>query len=129
MKMKKIVLLYNFTEDELAKVRRALLPLKFSVKSIGPESFALPVGYLAGLTDEGSPVEEKTESFGKLLVMGGFLNSDIDRLLAAMRKTGFSREVLKAVITPTNASWSGWQLYSEIRREHEVMTGKRPGSD
>ena len=127
--MKKTVLLYNFSEDELPKVRRVLLPLKFTVKNVEPESADLPVGYLAGLTDEGLPVEEKAEKAGKLLVMGGFLNSDIDKLLAAMRKTGFSKDVLKAVITPTNASWSGAQLYSEILREHEVMTGKKPGKE
>ncbi len=119
--MKKTVLLYNFEETELAKARRALLPLKFAVKAVKKEEYHLSVGYLTGLTDEQDKKEGDIEEFGRLVVMGGFLSSEIDKLLAALRKAGFGRDVLKAVITPTNASWSGKELYEEIHKEHKLM--------
>ncbi len=119
--MKKTVLLYNFDETELAKARRALLPLKFAVRAVKEEEYHLSVGYLTGLTDECEEKENSSGKFGRLVVMGGFLSPDIDKLLAALRKAGFGRDVLKAVITPTNASWSGRELYEEIYKEHKLM--------
>ena len=84
----------------------------------------LSVGYLAGLTDSEEKRDYSGDSFGKMLVMGGFLGSDIDKLLAAMRKAGFGRDVLKAVITPTNSEWCGGELYSEIYKDHIQMSKK-----
>ena len=119
--MKKTVLLYNFDEEELPKVKRALLPLKFFIRTVKEEEYDLSVGFLAGLSDDGTSKKKAESDFGKLVVMGGFLNSDLDKLLAAMRKAGFSRDVLKAVITPTNDVWSGPQLYAEICKAHKLM--------
>lgn len=122
--MKKTVLLYNFTEDELPKVKRALLPLKFSLHVVNDEEKDFSVGYLAGFSDDGGKKEKPDSNMGKLVVMGGFLGSDLDKLLAAMRKAGFSKDVLKAMITPSNMNWSGPQLYAEILEEHMMMHGK-----
>ncbi len=123
--MKKTVLLYNFTEKELVTAKGALLPLKYFIHVVQDEEKDCSVGYLAGFSDDGEKRETADSSMGKLLVMGGFGNSDLDRLLAAMRKTGFSRNVLKAVITPSNMNWSGPQLYAEILKEHKMMHGKK----
>ena len=122
--MKKTVLLYNFDAAEQAAAKRALLPLHFSVRVISGEEMLLPVGYLASLTDDDTKRDYSTDTFGMLVVMGGFLGSDVDKLLSAMRKAGFGRDVLKAVITPTNAVWCGGELYAEILREHEQMRKK-----
>ncbi len=122
--MKKTVLLYNFDSEEQAKAKRTLLPLHFAVKNVENEEMLLSVGYLAGLTDSEEKRDYSGDSFGKMLVMGGFLGSDIDKLLAAMRKAGFGRDVLKAVITPTNSAWCGGELYSEIYKDHIQMSKK-----
>ena len=123
--MKKTVLLYNFKEKELVITKGALLPLKYFIHVVKNEETDYSVGYLAGFSDDNEKKERPAEDMGKLLVMGGFGNSDLDRLLAAMRKTGFSRNVLKAVITASNVSWSGPQLYAEILKEHKQMHGKK----
>lgn len=122
--MKKTVLLYNFDNAEMPAVKKALLPLHYYIRRIDSEDMNKPVGYLAGLSDDAIDREYSGEPFGKLVVMGGFLSSDIDKLILAMRKAGFGRDVLKAVITPTNAQWSGGELYSEIHKEHEQLRKK-----
>ncbi len=122
--MKKTVLLYNFEDNEKAAAKRALLPLHTAVKEVTDEEMYLPVGFLAGMIKDNDKRDFHAEKSGRLVVMGGFSGSDIDRLLAAMRKAGFGRDVLKAVITPTNAVWCGPELYSEIYKEHRQMGGK-----
>ena len=96
--MKKTVLLYNFAPDEQAAAKRALLPLHFAVRVISEDEMPMSVGYLAGLTEDSGKREYEGGRFGMLVVMGGFLGSDVDKLLSAMRKAGFGRDVLKAVI-------------------------------
>ena len=122
--MKKTVLLYNFDDKELPILKRAIMPLHFGIKVIVGDDIYLPVGYLAGITDNHDKREFNGEMSGKLVVMGGFGNSDIDRLILAMRKAGFGREVLKAVITPTNAQWCGVELYNEVNEEQEMLRKK-----
>ena len=47
--MKETVLLYNFNDkDRLMKIRQALLPLGFRVKTVGREDYGKPLGTLAG---------------------------------------------------------------------------------
>ncbi len=122
--MKKTVLLYNFDDKELPILKRAIMPLHFGIKVIVGDDIYLPVGYLAGMTDNPEKREYTGEIPGKLVVMGGFANSDIDKLILAMRRVGFGREVLKAVITPTNAQWCGAELYNEVNKEHEMLRKK-----
>ena len=76
--MKKTVLLYNFSEEELPRVKKALLPLKFSLHTVQEEEMDQPVGFLAGLSDDGEKRERPQGNMGKLVVMGGFLGSDLD---------------------------------------------------
>lgn len=63
--------------------------------------------------------------FDEMMVMKGFSNSRLDQFLKGMRKAGIERVDYKAVLTPTNCRWNSWQLYQEIRKEHEAMTGQR----
>jgi len=123
--MKKTVLLYNFDKEERSRARTALLPLHFTLKAVEGDEMLIPVGCLAGLAEDGEKRPCAEKPFGRLLVMGGFDGNDIDRLLGAMKKAGFGRDVIKAVITPTNAIWCGQELYDEVYREHMQLRGKR----
>lgn len=121
--MKKTILLYHFDSEEEKAAKTKLLPLKFSVRTVSAEEYGIPVGILCG-ADEGQDVHhtEPVPEFGKIVVMCGVIGDDVDKILAALRKAGFGREVLKAVLTPTNRTWSGAELYSEIYKEHLMMT-------
>ena len=128
------------------------MPLGFRLRAVRKEEYGLPVGVLAGVkgleeesakeaeqalkTDEkemeGKRVREnlEAESFRKMdfqdemAIMAGFTSAQIDAFIYALRKKGIGRIDYKAVLTPYNMKWDSVQLYEEIKKEHEAMTGK-----
>lgn len=58
-----------------------------------------------------------------MLVMCGFSGDGIDIVLGALRQAGVGAVPIKAVITPTNALWSGKRLFDELCEEHRAMSG------
>ena len=93
----------------------------------------------ANMPDEGSASDGNETSDGEnapratalprideeMLVMSNFSNSRLNELLAQMRKAGAPRIALKAMVTPTNCRWSFYDLYKEIREEHEALNQPR----
>ena len=61
----------------------------------------------------------------ELLPLPGFTSRRIDALIAGLKKNGAGRVDLKAVLTPTNAGWNSLELYEEIKKEHEKMSGNQ----
>ncbi len=70
----------------------------------------------AGEVPAVSPVPEP------MLVFCYFTNAQLDRMLSALRRFEVPRTVLKAVLTPDNASWSLSELYEELCRERQAMS-------
>lgn len=124
--MREIVLAYNFSDERLSKLKRALLPLKFRIKTVSPEEFQKPVGTLAGFKEvELDPDDDCSDGFDEeMLIMGGLTNGRIDALLSALYKRGVGRIDLKAVLTPSNICWSSNHIYKEVKADHERMKGK-----
>lgn len=124
-RMKEIVLLYGFKDQErLKKVKRALLPLGLRMRTVGPEEYFQPVGYLAGVK-EVPPAENDrpgTEFDCEMMVMAGLASAQVDAVIHALYRSGVGRIDYKAVLTSVNQFWDGEKLYEEIAREHEVMT-------
>lgn len=121
--MRETVLLYNFDGDRLPKVKRALLPLKFFIKTVSKEDFSQPIGVLAGIKGI-EPVEGKYDGDGfddEMIVMGGFTSAKIDALVRALNKNGIGKIDLKAVITPTNVNWNSVELYKAVKADHDEM--------
>lgn len=121
--MRETVLLYNFDGDRLPKVKRALMPLKFFLKTVSKEDFSQPIGVLAGIKGI-EPIEEKYDGDGfddEMIVMGGFTSAKIDALVRALNKNGVGKIALKAVITPTNVNWNSVELYKAVKADHDEM--------
>lgn len=121
--MRETVLLYNFDSERQPKVKRALLPLKFFLKTVSKEDFSQPIGVLAGIKGI-EPVEEKYDGDGfddEMIVMGGFTSAKIDALVRALNKNGIGKIALKAVITPTNVNWNSVELYKAVKADHDEM--------
>lgn len=117
-----MILLYNFTPERMRLVRRAAEPLGCTVRGIPQKDFTLSVGFLTGLTQQ-SDRKPTAESFNQeMLVISGLSGEGIDIFLAALKKCGAGYIPIKAVVTETNASWSGYELYHEIKKEHEAMS-------
>lgn len=71
-----------------------------------------------------APVEQPSASATvaePMLIFCSLTNAQLDRILAALRKAEAPRTLLKAVLTPTNASWTLAALYGELCRERESM--------
>lgn len=57
----------------------------------------------------------------ELLFLCGFDQNLLNRLLTAIRKSRLQKVELKAMLTPTNITWSGAKLLREISAEHVYM--------
>ena len=127
--MNKMILAYNFTPERLAAHKLLCMMLRVQLKPVERTQLLQPVGSLAGVPGVAPVPEEYTgaEATQELLLMCGFQRSDLDRLLAGIRKSKLQSVKLKAMLTPTNAQWSGLELLRELEQEHEYMTGKNKG--
>lgn len=122
--MKETVLLFNAPDkDTLLKIEMALFPLRLRLKKIKPEDYNQSLGFLAGIKDaafaEGRYDGEELP--GTLFVFCFFSDSRLEQALAALRKCGAGPFPYKAILTPTNSSWTAPECFAEIRREHEAM--------
>ena len=119
--MKKTVLLFNFDENRLPLVKRAVMPLKTGIKVVEKKDFNQVLGYLAGIQGFQAIEGEVTATFeDEMLIMAGFTRNDVDELLRSLRKHNV-RIDLKAIMTPTNSLWNCVQIHDAVKADHEEM--------
>ena len=131
MSVKKEMVLYYCPEKDsqkgndsrIARLKAVLVRMGIRIKNITPDQTGQTIGYLAGI--EG--FEEQTSAEypmveEEILVMKNFSSRKIDELLMNLRRSGISKIALKAVITDTNSKWSFYELYQELKKEHETMS-------
>lgn len=132
--MSEIILLFNFRDrDRKKRLMRTLLPLRIRVKEIPKEDYGKVLGHLAGIKDflpEGEESFLKAEQAsmeelsGEMLVMAGVSEKRIDQILKAIHKSGLQIPY-KAVLTSVNQNWNVWELFREIKKEHETMVERK----
>ncbi len=122
--MKKQVLTYNIESEKISALRQELKGLGCAVREVSPKEYGVLLGALAGL--DGYVYKKNAKPEGNVgsgfAVICGFSGVGIDAVLAAFRRSKLGGEVLKAVLTDTNARWNSVELYNEVKREHEYMT-------
>lgn len=122
--MKETILLFNPTEKaDLLKIEMALFPLRIRLKKIGKEDYSQPLGVLAGMKDI-APCEEQydgPELPGTMFVFCFLSDSRLNQVLAALRRCGAGPFPYKAILTPTNSTWTAPDCFDEIRKEHEAL--------
>lgn len=120
--MREMILAFGFTEEaRLHALRRALAPLKVMVKTVPVTDYLQPAGRLAGdKTLPEGPSYDGPELEQPLLLLSGITGPRMNQLLTAMSKSGVSVDH-KAVLTPTNRTWTIPLLYAEISEEHRRM--------
>lgn len=128
--MKKTILLYNFNDEDFRTLKLTFLPLKFSAVKVSIDEYNQPVGFLAGDKDILRADDQYSgEQFdGRLIVICGALDGDLDKILTVLRKNQSAKGAIKAVLTSVNRNWSGQKLYEEVKAEHQLMTKKRKTS-
>ena len=129
--MKETVLYYSPEKSEKVRLLKGVLVrMGIRIKNIGPEQVMQKVGYLTGrkeyeetLPEDGKEIPVIPE---EMLVLYGFTNRRLDEFLSQLRRAKVPPVALKAVVTESNADWSFYELYQEIRAEHEKMTAEKP---
>ncbi|SET73781.1 protein of unknown function [Lacrimispora sphenoides] len=128
---KEMVLYYQPEKDrqsgndtKAAKLKAVLVRMGIRIKNISPEQVNQTVGYLAGFDGfEEKEQENCPDVEEEILVMKNFSNRRIDELLLNLRRAGVPKIHLKAVITDTNCKWKFYDLYLELKKEHDTMSG------
>lgn len=128
---KEMVLYYQPEKDrqsgndtKAAKLKAVLVRMGIRIKNITPEQVNQTVGYLAGFDGfEEKEQENCPDVDEEILVMKNFSNRRIDELLLNLRRAGVPKIDLKAVITDTNCKWKFYDLYLELKKEHDTMSG------
>lgn len=123
--MKATILLINFKDQQkLRKLKMALLPFKIRLKTVEPQDYCQPVGYLAGIKEISRAEipaalipQEQMEK--EMLVIAGITGNLFDQILFTLRKAGTPVDY-KAVLTEHNRNWNCLQLYKELEKEHRL---------
>ena len=138
--MKETVLYYTPQPTKQSRTLKGILVrMGIRIRNISPQQVNQTVGMLAGVPG----FEEKTDATAdalsgadpaadtvkasssqsipeEVLVLHQFSEQRLDALLLALRKANV-RIALKAIVTEQNCGWTFYQLYEEIRQEHEKM--------
>ena len=138
--MDKKVLFFGFTDSEMKTLRAVLSPLGAELDNILQEEWDKSIGALLGLLGCGFgrcllgnlrpgllihvlfllPVNKKWVD--RITIRYPlFYQDSMSLLLFQMKNAGFGTDVLKAVATPANISWTPGQLYRELSAEHAHM--------
>ena len=122
--MKETILLFHVPDKEkLLKIEMALFPLHIRIKRISRDDYNQPLGFLAGIKDA-EPAQGRYEGpeLPAPMFLFCFLSENrLNQVLAALRRSGAGPFPDKAVLTPTNSSWTAPDCFQEIRREHEAL--------
>lgn len=115
-----LLLMYNLNGDKGSRLRLLCMQLHIRIRNVSTEEFGQPVGALAGLC---SPLPDAvSKGFDdEMLVLVNFDGNLLNRFLQQIRAARIPPVALKAVLTPSNMTWSSDRLHAEIRSEHEAM--------
>lgn len=117
--MSPTVLCYALSDARFAAIAALCRAQGCTPRRVAETEYARPLGALLGFpagsrSGSGAVLEE-------MLVLCGFSPDALDEFLAAFAAQGVPRVALKAVLTPSNAGWSGGELYTELLRERQAM--------
>lgn len=116
--------LYNLDNPRGAKMRRACLPQGVRSHLVPPQAHTLTLEELVAGAEP--PADGEAGFSDELLLLVGFSSAQMDALFQAFRRSRIPSVALKAVLTPTNRSWTSTQLYRELLQEHQaVQQGRR----
>lgn len=122
------VLCCNLNGTKAAKIKMSAVKLGLRIHTVSPDEFTLPLGHLVGLPAYADAEPLEGESFTQeMLIFHNFTEPQLDAFLAEIRRAGGVR--LKAVVTPTNASWCISALYRELEAERAAIQQQRQAHD
>lgn len=118
---KSLIIGYMISDDNIKNLKTIASLSGSEIKFTGMESAADKVGYLAGFSgfEKSDAVVENPPS-DEVLILSGFNNKSMDRLLTLLRKYNTAIP-LKCIVTQHNQSWELYKLIDELKKEHAQM--------
>lgn len=120
--MQTTIYLYHIEDRKIIQnIQFIAVRLGAKVKSISEEMVNQKVGYIAqmdGFTQE-TPTKTVAIPEEPVMLLKGFSSQKIDQLLALFRTAGIPRIALKAMLTENNQNWYFYELYEELKHEHD----------
>ena len=117
--MGKKILLYGYGPEQ-DRMLALLARLKIEARVISAEERDSTIGELCDSEKEPVPGEAEPAEL-PLMIFSDFTREELDEVLTASKKEGITVKSLKAMVTPTNRSWTIRALSEEIAEEHRVM--------
>lgn len=117
--MSPTVLCYALSDARFAAISALCRTQGCFPRRVAETEYARPVGALLGF-----PAGERSGSgavLEEMLVLCGFTPDRLDNFLAAFADSGVPSVALKAVLTPSNATWTAGELCAELLRERQAM--------
>jgi hypothetical protein len=125
--MQPTVLVYQMEDHtRLKRLREIAKTLQVQVRRIGAEDYQVPLRAILERRKPYSHTGETGEINAEMIVFCGLTDSVLERFLYALRQMGTVAH--KAVLTPTNAEWSGVTLFAELERERLEMEKNTSGN-
>ena len=116
-----VLLCYNLSGEKMQKIRLAAMRLKIRVRPVEKDEYAQTVAALCGLEEETDAAYVGAGFEDEMLVMANFPAGMMNAFLGLFRRMGIAPVALKAMLTPTNATWDSEKLHAEIAGEHQAM--------
>ncbi len=117
--MSPTVLCYALSDARYAAIAALCRAQGCTPRRVAEVDYARPIGALLGFPvgsrQGGGAVAEE------MLVLCGFTPDKLDSFLAAFPSGGVPSVALKAVLTPSNATWTAGELCAELLRERQAM--------
>lgn len=138
----KMILAVNFTPERQKQLKLLGLLTKAQVRFVKEEEKKETIGAILGLTDEEieeisamqGEAKDETEVHGNVdeddelkevtkeaIVLCGFDKQSVNLLLDSIRRGRLKNIPLKAMMTPTNISWTINTVLQELNKEHEYF--------
>lgn len=121
------VLLYNFTETEVKSWRLLMREMPMvKLMAVPKKLFGMIISDV--LEGKETPVFNFGSDFSQRMLLIANAGDQMIHLLLSVCKRVTKEQVLRAVLTETNAAWSGLELYRNLREEedeiHRMQTRK-----
>ncbi|MDO4482925.1 MAG: DUF3783 domain-containing protein [Clostridia bacterium] len=122
-----MLLSFNMQGDRKVKLTMTCMKNKIRLVTVNEDDQAQTLGALCSFMpreDKAAPEQPFTD---EMVVFANFTNQTLNGFLQTWKQLGQKPIALKAVVTPTNVSWTAVQLHAEITEEHNAMhSGANP---
>jgi hypothetical protein len=123
------LLVFHPNEADWKKIKQIANAQKIRAERVEPARYMQPLGTLvAGGQDPHGKVFEGEVPVESLIVMCGFSEKEMDKLLAALKKAQVPIDY-KAILTPTNRRWNVLRLLLELGVEKRTQNSDGQGEN